>query len=249
MLHFEVEWATIKKSDLAGYICRRKVIIDLFEKALEKDEKGGYVTENIIHELIMPMGKDSNNVPPEDCNLWLLDEKLVFHHYLASDKKISSMPISNGDNLTQPDILALNIYDQPLLVSENQTLPLASITVIEIKRPMRNDAQPGQETDPIEQTLGYLNQVRNGQVTTDKGRLIPNSKDIPGYCYIVCDLTEKMIRLCKSHDLQETSDHMGYFGFHKQYGAYVEVISFDRLVDSAKKRHRAFFDKLGLPTS
>ena len=241
--------STIKKSDLAGYICRRKVIIDLFEKALEKDEKGGYVTENIIHELIMPMGKDSNNVPPEDCNLWLLDEKLVFHHYLASDKKISSMPISNGGNLTQPDILALNIYDQPLLVSENQTLPLASITVIEIKRPMRNDAQPGQETDPIEQALGYLNQVRNGQVTTAKGRLIPNSKDIPGYCYIVCDLTEKMIHLCKSHDLQETSDHMGYFGFHKQYGAYVEVISFDRLVDSAKKRHRAFFDKLGLPTS
>ena len=74
-------------------------------------------------------------------------------------------------------------------------------------------------------------------------------RDIPGYCYIVCDLTEKMIHLCKSHDLQETSDHMGYFGFHKQYGAYVEVISFDRLVDSAKKRHRAFFDKLGLPTS
>ncbi len=43
---------------------------------------------------------------------------------------------------------------------------------------------------------------------------------------------------------------MGYFGYHtgKGYEAYVQVMSFDGLVASAKERHRAFFDKLGLPT-
>ena len=29
--------------------------------------------------------------------------------------------------------------------------------------------------------------------------------------------------------------------------AYVEVISFDKLVVAAKERNRAFFDRLGLP--
>ena len=42
---------------------------------------------------------------------------------------------------------------------------------------------------------------------------------------------------------------MGYFGYHRDeaYNAYIQVISFDGLVSSAKERNRAFFDKLGLP--
>ena len=239
--------STVKQSDLAGYICHRKVIIDLLEKALERNQKGEYATEDVIHELIMPMRKESDDVLPENCNLWLLDEKLVFHHYLASDKTINSMPITGASDQNEPDILALNIYDQPLLVSEDQTPPLASITVVEIKRPMRNDAQSGEQKDPIEQTLNYLNRVRSGKVTTVTGRPIPNSDNIPGYCYIVCDLTPKMTERCKFFDLKKRGDGMGYFGFHEQYKSYIEVISFDRLVDSVKKRHSAFFDKLGLP--
>ena len=42
---------------------------------------------------------------------------------------------------------------------------------------------------------------------------------------------------------------MGYFGFHKKFKAYIEVISFDRLVNMANERNKAFFDKLGLPST
>jgi hypothetical protein len=42
---------------------------------------------------------------------------------------------------------------------------------------------------------------------------------------------------------------MGYFGFNESAKAYIEVMSFDRLVNSATERNRAFFDKLGLPSS
>ena len=239
----------MKKSDLADYLCHRKVVIDLLEKALERDEKGKYVTEDIIHQLIMPMGKDSNSAPTADCNLWLLDEKLAFHDYLASDKTLNSMPITGSTETKEPDICGLNVYDNPILMSEGNSLPLASIVVVEIKRPMRNDAKSGEEKDPIEQALGYLKRIREGNAQTPSGRLIPNSSDIPGYCYIVCDLTQSVIDRCDMHDLTVTSDHMGYFGYKSKYKAYVEVISFDKLVDSAKKRNRAFFDKLGLPTT
>jgi hypothetical protein len=51
------------------------------------------------------------------------------------------------------------------------------------------------------------------------------------------------------HDATRTSDGLGYFFYHKSYKAYVEIISFDRLVNAAKERNRAFFDKLGLPTT
>ncbi len=51
------------------------------------------------------------------------------------------------------------------------------------------------------------------------------------------------------HDAIRTSDGLGYFFYNNNYKAYVEIISFDRLVNEAKKRNKAFFDKLDLPTT
>ena len=102
--------------------------------------------------------------------------------------------------------------------------------------------------DPIEQALKYLDRIRQGKVQTAQGRPIPASEDIPGFCYVICDLTPSIVNRCDIHDLTRTSDSMGYFAYKKNYKAYVEVISFDRLVNLAKERNRAFFDKLGLPT-
>lgn len=239
----------VKKSDLASYVSHRRVILDLLEKAIQRDDKGKYVKEELIHELIMPMQKDSNEVALADCNLWLVDERLAFHNYLASDKTLNSMPITGDKSTKEPDLCALNICDNPMLVAEGSRLPLASIEVIEIKRPMRNDARKGEEKDPIEQALNYLDRIRNGKVKTASGRPIPNSQDIPGYCYIICDLTDSVKKRCQMADLTVTSDHLGYFGYNKYYKAYIEVISFDRLVNAAKERNRAFFDKLGLPSN
>lgn len=239
----------IKKSDLANYVSHRKVILDMLESAIARQEDGRYAREELIHKLIMPMRQESNDIFLENCNLWLLDERLAFHDYLASDKTLNAMPITGSVETKEPDICALNVCDTPILVTEGQSLPLASITVVEIKRPMRNDAKAGEGHDPIEQALGYLKRIRNGQVTTAKGRPIPNSSSIPGYCYVVCDLTERVIERCELFNLTPTSDYMGYFGFNERYKAYIEVISFDRLVQSAKERNRAFFDKLGLPTT
>ncbi len=239
----------IKKSDLANYVSHRKVILDLLTKAIERQADGSYAREDLIHNLIIPMGNESNDLMPSSCNLWLIDERLAFHDYLVSDKTLRSIPITGNDETKEPDICALNVFDNPILVSEDQTPPLASIEVIEIKRPLRNDASQGETKDPIEQALGYLERIRNGKVSTAKGRPIPKSNDIPGYCYILCDLTSSVISRCKYHDLTETSDGLGYFGYKNSFKAYIEVISFDRLVRAAKQRNRAFFDQLGLPVN
>jgi hypothetical protein len=239
----------IKQSDLANYVFHRKVILDLLKKAIERGEDGKYAREDLIHNLIMPMQKDSNDVMADICNLWLVDERLAFHDYLASDKTLASMPVTGNTDTKEPDLCALNVFDNPILVSEGNRLPLASIIVVEIKRPMRNDAAQGEEKDPIEQSLGYLDRIRQGGVRTARGRPIPNSSDIPGYCYVICDITPSIELRCKMHGYTVTSDKLGYFGYNPPYKAYVEVVSFQRLVNAANERNRAFFDKLGLPTT
>jgi hypothetical protein len=239
----------LKKSDLANYVFHRRVILDILQKAIQRGPDGKYAREDLIHELIMPMRKISNEIRLDSCNLWLIDERLAFHDFLASDKPLSAMEMTRSEEAKEPDICALNVFDDPILVNEDQNLPLASIVVIEIKRPMRNDAASGEDKDPVEQALGYLDRIRKGEVITASGRPIPRSEDIPGFCYAICDITPSVERRCKMLDLKVTSDHLGYFGYNSNYKAYIEVISYDRLLNSARERNRAFFDQLGLPTT
>ncbi len=242
--------ADSKASDLASYVAKRKVIIDLLERALERQDDGKYTREETIHKLIMPMRQTSESLPTEEyANLWLIDERLAFHAYLASDKTIKSMPITSDASTKEPDLCALNIYDNPLLVNEGASRPLAAITVVELKRPMRDDAKEGIKDNPIEQALNYLEKIRQGEATDPKGRPIPAPNDIPGFCYIICDITSTIKQRCKAMGcLQESQDKMGYFGFHPNYKAYIEVISFDKLLQQAKERNRMFFQKLGIPS-
>lgn len=238
----------IKKSDLANYVAHRKVILDLLEAAIQRKPDGRYLREDAIHSMIMPMRMDSTELLLDNCNLWLVDERLTFHDYLASDKPLSAIPVTGSNENKEPDLMALNVFDNPMVVAEGQSMPMASIVVVEIKRPMRNDARGGEIDDPIEQALGYLERIRGGKVTTANGRPIPRSEDIPGFCYVICDITPSIEKRCVMHDLTRTSDGLGFFTFKQNFKAYVEVISFDRLINMAKERNRMFFDKLGLPT-
>lgn len=239
----------IKKSDLANYVMHRRVVLELLREAIKRKPDGDYQREDLIHTLIMPMVMDSTEVMLDNCNLWLLDERLAFHDYLVSDKPLTSIPITGAQSGKEPDLLALNVFDNPVMVSETTTPPYAAITVVELKRPMRS-GDSGEKDDPVQQALDYLHRVRKGKVTTADGRPIPNSESIPGFCYVICDISQFVKDRCTlHHDLNITSDGMGFFGYKKHLNAYVEVISYDRLVKAAMERNRAFFDKLGLPAS
>jgi hypothetical protein len=237
----------INQSDLAAYVSRRRAILDALAKMIRTNEQGKYSREDAIHSLLMPMRTDSNELGLDASNLWIVDERLAFHDYLASDKTLSSMPITGSDSTKEPDILATRLVGTPVLAAEGETQPLPSIVVVEIKRPMRNDAS--EDKDPIQQCLDYVKRVRNGGILTAAGRPIPPSQDQPAFCYVLADLTQTMVSRCEYASLRPTYDGMGYFGFNEPHKAYIEVMSFDRLVKSATERNRAFFDKLGLPSA
>ena len=237
----------VKKSDLAAYVSRRRVILDLLDEAIQADRNGRYAREDAIHTLIMPMRATSDDVHESASNLWVIDEGLAFHDYLASDKPIRRMPITGSDSALEPDLLALQVWDGPVLVAAGKGPQLGSIVVVEIKRPMRNDAAPGPEKDPVSQALRYLKQVRDGKVMTASGRPIRGAQQLPGFCYVVADLTPTMIERCMVANYYLTPDEGGFFGYNHNYQSYVEVISFDRLLEMARRRNHAFFDRLGLP--
>lgn len=77
----------LSRASLAEYVARRKAVIDLLEHALEADENGKYSKESRIHSIICPMQTTSNEIVLDDMNLWLIDDRLAYHHFLASDKK------------------------------------------------------------------------------------------------------------------------------------------------------------------
>ncbi|WP_442575786.1 ATP-binding protein [Microbacterium sp. F51-2R] len=236
----------INQSDLAAYVSRRRTVLDLLSRLIRADKGGKYSREDAIHSLIVPMRTESNDVAADGSNLWIIDERLAFHDYLASDKTLKSMPVTGSESTREPDIFATRLIDSPVLAAEGQKLPLPSIVVVEIKRPMRKDAT--EDKNPIQQCLDYVKRIRAGGVMTATGRPIPPTQDPPAFCYIVADLTEKMIERCEISDLRPTHDGLGYFGYNNAAKAYVEVMSFDGLVNAATERNRAFFDKLGLPT-
>lgn len=237
----------LKQTDLARYVLHRKYILELLDDALQLDENGHYCKEDKVHEIIMPMQKTSDDVKFLDNNLWIIDERLVFHHYLASDKTFKSMKVTDSDSARRPDILLENIYDNPLFVSEKDNPPFATLRIVEFKRPMRDNIVAEDSTkNPIDQCLDYIEKLRNGKNVTKNGRPINISEDIPAYCYVICDLTPTMQAVCRKHDFRKTYDSLGYFGYKSELKVYFEIISFDQLLNAAKERNAAFFDKLGI---
>jgi hypothetical protein len=52
--------------------------------------------------------------------------------------------------------------------------------------------------------------------------------------------------VAEENDWELTADRAGYFKYHKTYKAYVEVVSYRKVLDDALKRNKIFFDKLGV---
>ncbi len=79
-----------KKGALATYVMQRKAILDLFEQLLEyKDaEAQTYNREEAIHRLICPMQTDSTMLQITDHNMWIIDDRLPFCNFFASDKEL-----------------------------------------------------------------------------------------------------------------------------------------------------------------
>lgn len=234
----------IGKANLAKYITHRKLMLKLFEKALCRQATGSYSLEDAVHKLIFPMRTTSDEITYDKHNLWIIDEKLSYHRYAASDMKLRKMEPIESDSDNRPDILL--IFDKPIAVVEDEYPYGSGVVIFEFKRPLRDDYN--REKNPIQQVINYVMDIREGQVCDRRGRPFSVPKNTPFYCYIVCDPSSTLDRVIAMEPyLLEMPDGNGYFGYHNKAGAYVELISYEKLLQDAKKRNRVLFDRLNLP--
>lgn len=226
------------KNDLAHYVCNRKLIIDTFDelrKRRESDNKPHLEKE--LHNLIFPMGHTTETLDYESHNLWLLDERLVFSRYTASDKVISK------DDTQEPDLV---IFHNRFIYRNGDNITNSPITIFEFKRPKRAN-YPDNE-NPLKQACLYAEKIRSGKYEMPEGlEPIKVSNETPVYVYVVADRCDKIDEFAaKDFSLTLTPDGEGYCGFHKGYNTYIEVISFRKLIEDSKMRNRIFFKKLGI---
>lgn len=238
LVEFLEEYGEVGKDQLAKYVSHRKAILMYLTERLNLREDGEYHLEEDIHQVIFPMRTTSDDIDPDRMNLWIIDERLAFHFYLASDLPLKSLKHVDIDSKDELDII---IFDRPFLFSEGRAeVDIGAAVIIEFKRPMTDNK------DPIRQVFRYARKLRKGTVTKD-GASFTIKDGTPLYAYILCDLTPKMREYATDASLQIMPDGHGYFGYNPTYRMYVEMISYSKAISDARKRNAILFEKLNIP--
>lgn len=238
------ELADVAKSDLAEYVLNRASVLSFFEKLLARLESGKFPKEDAVHELFFPLRTTSDEIEFDQHNLWMLDERLAYHQYLASDlpfRKQAGAP-ADIDSADRPDIL---IYNQAHALTPGSA-PFGSVVIVEFKRPERADYSG--EDNPVEQALRYVDLIRSGKARRKNGSTIERvPEQTPFYCHIVATLTESLREIARVRGFTETPDADGYFMYNAPMKSFIEISSYRKVLTDAKKRNKAFFDQLQLP--
>lgn len=224
---------------LAELVVKRHQVLEIANLLIKfKDgEEGVYEKEAAIHDLILPMREMFKSGDTGDHNLWILDDALAQHQLFASDKPISSLIEGPGSG-KEPDAIFFN----PLgFRREGSNEPIA---LVEFKR-------PGDKTissDPIDQILEYVEELRRHRVAGFDGEMITDISDDTRFeCVVVCELTEQTRKkLERSLAQNPTPDGEGYYGWSREHRATIKVISFKKMLRDAEIRNRAFFERLKL---
>ena len=226
------------KNDLVHYVCTRKKVIDLFDILRKRKDDGTTSLERDIHNLIYPMGRNSLNIEYEDHNLWLLDERLVFSTFTASDQS------NFKDDNDAPDLAIF--FDNKSMYRQGDNIATSPICIVEFKRPKRTQYKEGE--NPILQACHYARKILDGKYEMPDGiePIKVDKNSTPVYVYVVCDIVPKIMECAADTSLVLSPDGERYFGYLKSYNAYVEVMSYRSLIETAKMRNAIFFRKLGL---
>lgn len=223
---------------LAEYVAHRKVVLELLKKGIYLKEDGKFNKEAYIHNLIYPMRRTSDEIEYSSHNLWLIDERLAYSEYISSD-----IPFDNNPKEDRTDVM---ILDSPVAVSDEDNCgkEYETIVIFELKRPMRDDYTYAE--NPIDQMLEYVEKLSSNKVSDKNGRIIRVGENTKFYLYAVCDMTPNLKKVAFRNDFKETPDKMGLYKYHEKSHAYIEVLSYDKIVNDAEKRNRILFDKLGV---
>lgn len=132
-----------EQRQLTEYVLRRKTVLDVMEVLIRRIRERGNGTqdfqlESTLHQFICPMklrGDDPTKVEQSDHDLWIIDERLTFTKYYASDVPFTQI-VAGEDSLRRPDLV---IFDHLHGLGATGEDPLKRVMLVEFKQPGRRD--------------------------------------------------------------------------------------------------------------
>ena len=231
-------------SSLAEYVMKRKMILEVFEESLKYTDIETKLSdyEDVVHDIVCPLRSTSEELDYEDHNLWMVDDRLAFFSYFNSDKQMKAQIANPANPNDRPDI---SVFDISLgFQNIDQSQP---ITIIEFKRPKRDDYTL--EKNPITQVRKYVDDMRkSGEAIKYDGTPLRQIADTtPFVCHIIADVTPSLRSVMKALGPFHQKVGSGtWYRWDDAFSIFIEISSFKDVLDSAKLRNKAFFEKIGL---
>ncbi len=235
-----------QKGALAEYVLKRKQVLELLDTLRgydEDSEQEKHYLENAVHSLICPLKSDSQDLHFEDHNLWIVDDRLAFFDYFQSDKKFEDF--TDVDSAKRPD---MSFFYNAGFAWRRTNDCNDTIVIVEFKRPGRDDYNKKGEDPPVQQIINYIEQFKSGKTIRDKkGKVISSiGSGTAFHGYIIADITPSLYASLRGMNFRETPDKSGMIGYLSNPEAFVEIISYEKLLNDAKLRNAVFFEKLGI---
>jgi len=235
------------KTSLTHYVARRKLVLDLFQKILNKkltiqsSNKGGKFSESLIHNLLFQQQSEN----PNSSDLWIINEDFIYFKG-SSEKQLSKVEI-NGEKIFKKEFEE-KVEEYLLSLGENRKIKRPDVLlfpeegkclIIEFKSPEVNVSEHLTQIDM------YSNLIRNYtedkfQITTFYGYLIGESiepRDVLGRV----SSYEHSYQL--DYLFRPSQKVIGFDG-RSDGSIYTEVIKYSTLLKRAQKRNQIFIDKI-----
>lgn len=236
-----------EQRQLTEYVLRRKTVLDVMDVLLrrirEKDNNSqGFHLEETLHQFICPMklrGDDPSKIEQSDHDLWIIDERLTFQKYFASDVPFTQI-LEDASSTKRPDVL---IYDRLYGLGTDGDEPLTKVMLVEFKHPGRKDYS--ERYSPMNQISEYITKLKAGQVEDFNSARVRIADDCVFYCYVVADIVGKLE--IHTDGWRRTANGRGRIQeLSGKFRGIVEVIEWKDLLADARLRNHAFLNAAGL---
>lgn len=214
------------------YIAYRKVVLDLLDRCLKQTDFKGYDKENMLHQIICPMGQSHETLQSMEHNLWLLDERLIGKNFYSDMNLKKSKSL---DSRKEPDLL----LEKTIVLAENtSSRKLLHVSVVEFKRPnvQLTELEIKQIFSKYIDPLGEKTYSLNGQNYGKDDQIV--------YGYTILTIDESIEKILIRDGYHPCADRDSYYRYYEARQCLHYVIDWNRFLADAQARNEFFFKQL-----
>lgn len=231
--------------ELAGYVIDRKAVVDFLWSKLAASPNGKFSAEDQIHDIFFPRRVTSEDVAWDESNLWLIDERLAYQQFVASDVELELQGLAGSTSQDRPDLAIYydRFYDLTFAFAEGD-IPFSSVMLIEFKRPERTKYT--EKENPVAQVMRYIREIRDKKALTNDRHTFRIPDHAPIHVHVICHIVDELRPYLDQFQYIETPDGQGIVFHAPKLNTMIQFTSFEKLVADARKRNDVFFRKLGI---